>query len=130
MEAAGILFMENAAAKWPAFAAKKHKDPEWEYKASADYMVCPYSTSTDGSRIWGAFTVVGLQRFKVLMEIAAGGRKKKTCEGSEKAILKRLCVKHGYEDAQGNSLKGGSKKKKAKVQDPVEQLDLGDADMF
>ena len=130
LEAAGILFMENAAAKWPAFAAKKHKDPEWEYKASADYMVCPYSTSTDGSRIWGAFTVVGLQRFKVLMEIAAGGRKKKTCEGSEKAILKRLRVKHGYEDAQGNSLKGGSKKKKAKVQDPVEQLDLGDADMF
>ena len=130
LEAAGILFMENAAAKWPEFAAKKHKDPDWQYNAGAEYMNCPYSTSTDGSRIWGAFTVVGLERYKVLMGIAKAGRNKKNCVDMEKAILKRLRVKHGYEDAQGNSLKGGSKKKKAKVQDPVEKVDLGDDDMF
>ena len=122
--------MENAAAKWPEFAAAKHKDPDWEYNAGAEYMNCPYSTSTDGSRIWGAFTVVGLERYKVLMKMALDGRKKKTCEDMEKAILKRLRVKYGYEDAQGNPLKGGSKKKKAKVQDLVEQLDIGDDDMF
>ena len=74
--------------------------------------------------------MVGLERYKVLMGIAKAGRNKKNCVDMEKAILKRLRVKHGYEDAQGNSLKGGPKKKKAKVQDPVEKVDLGDDDMF
>lgn len=130
LEAAGILFMENAATKWPEFLVEKFKDPKWEYNPKAEYMNCPYSSSTEGTRNWGAFTVDGLKRYQVLRDIAKAGRDKKTCEDSEKAILKRLRVKLGLEDEQGNSLKKGSRKKKAKVADPVEDVELGDDDIF
>ena len=130
LEAVGVLFMENAEGKWPTFVVKNLKDPNWKYDPKADYMECPYSTSKEGGRVWGAFTVKGMKRYATLKDLAKKGRTKTTCEASEKAILKRLRIKHGFEDENGEIKKADGSKKKAKKVDPLEEQEQDEDDLF
>ena len=73
----------------------------WKYKNDADYMNCPYSSSTKGGRKWGAFNVEGLKRYREILDFAKAGRAKKDCLDLEKACLTRLRVSYGIEQGEG-----------------------------